>query len=249
MNQALSLVEQLKNLEHLQELDLKIDALKKNQSSLPAHLKDIDESLSKLKNVIELKKRTHADLDKTYRQAQAALELNRERLTRSSSKLESVQNSQEFQAANKEIDQLKKLTTNLEEQEKKSIAELATLSQEITTLTEQFDKMQAQRNSESTALSGQDSQFKTDISTLTSERAQFTSKVEAKILSIYERVRPARGGLGIVPTVGGRCKGCNMMVPPQLYNEVHRGSALHSCPSCHRLLYVPSAGISPEAGS
>ena len=81
--------------------------------------------------------------------------------------------------------------------------------------------------------------YKTDIDSLLAERAQFCSQVDQKILVQYDRVRGARGGIGIVPAVAGRCKGCNMMVPAQLYNEVQRALTLHSCPSCHRLLFVP----------
>lgn len=240
MNQPLPLVEQLRSLEHLQELDLKIDALKKNQNSLPASLKTLDDSLNKVKFTLETKKNQVIELEKVQRQAQAALELNQDRLSRSNSKLEAVHNSQEFQAATKEIEQLKKLNITLEEQGKKSKTDLANTSQDVGLLTEQVQKLQKERDDQASVLLGQDSQFKTDIASLVAERAQFTSKVEARILSQYDRIRAARGGLGIVPAVGGRCKGCNMMVPPQLYNEVQKGTTLHSCPSCNRLLFLPA---------
>jgi predicted nucleic acid-binding Zn-ribbon protein len=240
VNQPLPLVEQLKNLEHLQELDLKIDSLKKGQNSLPAGLKVVDESLSKVKAALELKKNQALELDKVQRQTKAALDLNQDRLSRSNAKLEAVHNSQEFQAATKEIEQLKKLSGSLEEQNKKSGLEIEGMTREVAILTDQLNQLEGQRNAQATVLTGQDNQFKTDISSLMSERLKFSSKVEARILAQYDRIRMARGGIGIVPAVGGRCKGCNMMVPPQLYNEIHRGITLHSCPSCNRLLYLPS---------
>ena len=43
MTQALALREQLKALENLQEIDLKIDSLKKNKGGLPAALKALDD--------------------------------------------------------------------------------------------------------------------------------------------------------------------------------------------------------------
>lgn len=241
MNQPLPLVEQLRNLECLQEIDLKIDSLKKGQSSLPSSLKLVDDSLNKLRALVESKKNQMQEMEKTQRQTLAALDLNRERLTRSSAKLESVQNSQEFQAANKEIEQLKKLNLSLEEQSKKSDADLAAVKSEIASLQEKLTQVQGERETQAAQVSGKESELKTDIATLNSERVKYSSLVESRILSQYDRVRAARNGLGIVPTVGGRCKGCNMMVPPQLYNEVQKGLTLHSCPSCHRLLFVPVA--------
>ena len=70
---------------------------------------------------------------------------------------------------------------------------------------------------------------------------EFTQGVEVRLLNQYERIRGARAGLGITAAVGGRCRACNMMVPPQLFNELQRGSALHSCPSCNRILYAMSS--------
>ena len=239
MNQPLPLVVQLKNLEHLQELDLKIDSIKKDQSSLPSGLKSMDDSLSKLRHKLELKKNQASETDKIHRQARAALELNQDRLTRSNSKLEGVQNSQEFQAASKEIEQLKKLNLTLEEQDKKALADLEVFQKEVQIITAEFDKIQGERNDKAGVVSGKENQLKTDIFGLLSEREKFSCNVEPRILAQYDRVRGARGGLGIVPALGGRCKGCNMMVPPQLYNEVVRGSTLHACPSCHRILFVP----------
>ncbi len=241
MNPVLPLVEQLSNLERLQELDLKIDSLKKEQGSLPVSLKVVTDSLNKCQATLNSKKALISEIEKVHRQTQAALDLNRDRLTRSSSKLEAVHNSVEFQAASKEIEQLKKLNLTLEEQDKKSCSEIEVGQKSLKDLEDQVQKLQKERDTQAESVSSQETKFKKDIDHLMSERAVFSSKVEVKIMNQYNRIRPARGGLGIVPAVGGRCKGCNMMVPPQLYNEISRGSALHSCPSCHRLLYMPAA--------
>ncbi len=239
MNQPLPLREQLKSLEHLQELDLKIDSIKKSENGLPVALKLLDDSLVKLKGALDLKKNQISEMEKVQRQTQAALELNQDRMTRSNAKLDGVQNTQEFQAANKEIDQLKKLNASLDEQTKKSVADIELAAKDQAILEEQFNKVKDERDSEDAKISGQVGKHQADITSLLAERKNFSSKVERGTLALYDRVRGARGGLGIVPSVGGRCKGCNMMLPPQLYNEVQRCTVLHCCPSCHRLLYLP----------
>jgi predicted nucleic acid-binding Zn-ribbon protein len=238
VSQPLPLREQLKALESLQEIDLKIDSLKKNRNALPAQIKVLDEGVAKLRASVESKKNAILEIEKSQRQTQAALDLNRDRLARANSKLEAVSNSQEFQAANKEIDQLKKLNTSLEEQSKKALSDVEALNKEVTELGTQFEKQSTEKDSQVAQLNSQGSKLETDIGILTAERKQFVVKVEPRILSQYDRIRGARAGLGIVPAVGGRCKGCNMMVPPQLFIEIQRGSQLHQCPSCQRLLYI-----------
>src|SRR6185295_968135 len=98
-----------------------------------------------------------------------------------------------------------------------------------------------ERSAQAQQVSGQESQVGDEIESLLKERSKFTVSVEPRILAQYDRVRGARAGLGIVPALGGRCKGCNMMVPPQLYNEIQKVTQLHACPSCHRILFVPAA--------
>ena len=241
MNQALSLTEQLKKLASLQEIDLKIDSIKKNQSSLPIGLKAADDSLKKVQALLEVKKSADAELVKSTQQTQAAWELNQERLTRSQTKLEAVQTSQEFQAVNKEIEQLKKLNASLDEQKKKLSSEREVLTREMAVYDEQLKKLNQEKDAQTQSMNGQDRQLRGDLEGLLSARVEFTQGVEVRLLNQYERIRGARAGLGITAAVGGRCRACNMMVPPQLFNELQRGSALHSCPSCNRILYAMSS--------
>jgi predicted nucleic acid-binding Zn-ribbon protein len=240
VTQPLPLSGQLKALECLQEIDLKIDSLKKNRGGMPAQLKALEEGVLKLKMSVDAKKKAIEDIEKSQRQTQAAQELNRDRLTRANSKLEAVGNSQEFQAANKEIEQLKK---SLEEQTKKAVLDIEALNKAAAELSAQLEKQMGEKEAQGAILNTQGSRLDTDIGALTAERKQFVSQVEPRILSQYDRIRGARAGIGIVPAVGGRCKGCNMMVPPQLFIEIQRANQLHQCPSCQRLLFVaqPSA--------
>jgi predicted nucleic acid-binding Zn-ribbon protein len=241
VTQPLPLREQLKALEHLQELDLKIDRLKANKNSLPQALKTMDAGLAKLKSAESMKKNAATELEKTKAQTGAALDLNKDRLARANSKLEAVSNGPEFQAANKEIEQLKKLNATLEEQLKKTSQEIEAVNKEATDLAGQVTKAAEERSAKAVSVSGQESQVGGEIDSLMKERSKYTGSVEPRILSQYDRVRGARAGLGIVPALGGRCKGCNMMVPAQLYNEIQKVTQLHACPSCHRILFVPVA--------
>lgn len=243
VTQPLPLREQMKALEHLQELDLKIDALQKKKAAVPGALKALETNLQKTRTTVEAKRNAIGELEKVQRQTKAAIDLNNDRLTRANAKLENVGNSQEFQAANKEIDQLKKLNGSLEEQLKKTDQEIEAASKELTTLEADLTQVQENKSQEEGVLSGQSNQFDADIAALTQQRAPHVTQVDKRVLGQYDRVRVARGGLGIVPAIAGRCKGCNMMVPPQLYNEVQRGNQVHQCPSCHRILFVPGQEI------
>ena len=235
------LKEQLKALEHLQELDLKIDQIQKNKESLPGALKVLNEQLKKVEFQVTAKKNSVAEVEKVQKQNRAALDLNKDRLTRSSARLEGVQNSTEFQAINKEIDQLNKLNLTLEEQLKKATVDMEMLAKSLGEIQTQHDSVEGERSTESAKISGQESQYAGELGTLKTQRTRYTESIEKRTLALYDRVRVQRAGLGIVPAVSGRCKGCNMVLPPQLYIQVQKCVELLSCPSCHRILFVPGS--------
>ena len=237
-----NLAEQFKNLEQVQEYDFKIDSLKKKKSALPAALKSLDEALVKCRLVVETKKKAGEDIQKILRQTQAAVDLQNDRLVRSSSKLEGVQNHNEFTAANKEIDQLKKSLLTLDEQITKAKADVDVANQAIATAEAEVLRLTTEHGQLLATITGEGDQLESGINALLTERGQYTGSIDPRILSQYDRVRGARGGIGIAPAVAGRCRACNMILPPQFYNELHRMSAVQQCPSCHRLLFLPGQG-------
>ncbi len=238
MTNSFPIPQQMKSLEGLQELDLKIDQLKKAKAALPVALQAADTELSKANAAVDAKKKLIEEAEKALRQSRAAMDLNRDREGRSASRLEAVRNSQEFQAVNKEVDQLKKLNTTLGEQIKKSEQEIEAATTQLKALEGKVTESQTARESQATQLSGESQSLDAQINELVAQRKQFTPNVDPRVLAQYDRVRVARNGLGISPAAGGRCKACNMMVPPQMFNEILQNKGMHQCPSCYRLLYV-----------
>jgi uncharacterized protein len=241
VNQPLPIGEQMKVLEQIQELDLKVDELKKSKKSLPLTLKALDDSLSRQMAAVAAKQVAIIEIEKMQRQTQAAIELNKDRLERSSTRLEKVQNSHEFQAAQKELDQLRKLALQLQDQVKRSAVEHVTGNAELDALNTELAKVRDEREAHSSLLSGQGNKLDSEIGIFETDRSKLATQIDPRVLSQYNRIRVARGGVGLVLVVGGRCKGCNMMIPPQLYNEVQKAVSVQACPSCHRLLHVTAS--------
>ena len=44
-------------------------------------------------------------------------------------------------------------------------------------------------------------------------------------------------GRAVVEAKGGKCTGCQMKLPPQLFILVQRVETLESCPACQRFLF------------
>lgn len=238
---SLSLKEQLLALAQVQEVDLKIDQLNNRKKALPAHLKALDQNVAQLEATLNAKTAELGEIEKKQKQSKAAIELNQDRMGRSSKKLEGVQNSQEFQAASKEIEQLKKMNADLESQQVKFTQDVEAIQKTVADLNQQIEKVKSERQSKVQEVEGETGKLDKDLGELTIHRNSFAVDIQPQVLSRYDRVRGARAGVGVAAAIAGRCTVCNLMVPPQMFNELQKALEVMHCPSCHRLLYVPNS--------
>jgi predicted nucleic acid-binding Zn-ribbon protein len=54
----------------------------------------------------------------------------------------------------------------------------------------------------------------------------------------YEKLREGRRGVAVAEARAGGCMGCNMQLPPQMYNNLYKGEELITCPHCQRILVL-----------
>jgi hypothetical protein len=53
----------------------------------------------------------------------------------------------------------------------------------------------------------------------------------------FNTVKGLTRGTGIAPVLDSICLGCNMNIPPQMYNELQRFDSIKFCPHCQRIIY------------
>lgn len=70
---------------------------------------------------------------------------------------------------------------------------------------------------------------------------RLSREIPAEWLKVVHRLQGG-GQPAVVPASDGFCSYCRIQVPTQLFQEVVRGSRIHQCPCCARILYVPEGG-------
>jgi hypothetical protein len=67
---------------------------------------------------------------------------------------------------------------------------------------------------------------------------QVAETVTAGVLVLYRRVKAAKADeLGVAAVHAATCRGCNVSLPPQMYNDLQRNDRLKHCPNCDRIIY------------
>ncbi len=75
------------------------------------------------------------------------------------------------------------------------------------------------------------------LSRLEKDWSNISKVIEPELLKKFIKVKEKAGGVAIAAVNDAVCQGCNMNIPPQMYNELQRFDSLKICPHCQRIVY------------
>jgi uncharacterized protein len=185
--------------------------------------------------------RTRGELVGEMRQMSIQVEKSREKLSR-------CRTEREANAAQRELEELRKLYRDRE-------LEIDKLGALVEQARGEIDKVTVERD----ALAGELGQNEGEVNNRLGElekvagvqndaRKEAVAKVKPELYRRYELIRKRRG-TGIASTLDGTCSACNMRLPPMLFQQLARGTDFGQCPSCNRILYVRSAADAADTQS
>lgn len=228
----------LEMLEELQDVDQLIDSLKGTQSSLHAELNEIAQAVdSACEELASLKARL-AQLEQEKGELEASHAAELENIQRSETNMKEIKTNKEFQAVGREITAARKQVTDLEEQVLQKISQIDELSGAVaakSALLDELNQNSAQRTSEKQA---EIDKIQQDIDSDVTRRDALTKEMPASLVKRFAALRDQRRGQALAIARDGYCLGCNMHLPPQLYNNLFKYEELLTCPHCQRILIL-----------
>jgi uncharacterized protein len=244
----LSLRDQIACLEALAAIDADLrridDQLSEERSllaNMKAELRKLDEKLAADRASVSDMEKTRGDLTVEVRQMSTQIERSREKLSRS-------RNERESNAAQRELEELRKLQRDREDE----INKLAIL---LEAAKKTIDESDIQQKKIADDLGGRESDVSAKLSGVIrerdekmAERGKLASAVKPLTLRRYDQVRKRKGN-AIAKTVDGTCLSCHMRLPPMLFQKVMRSDEFEQCPSCARILYYDPPPDAQQRGS
>jgi predicted nucleic acid-binding Zn-ribbon protein len=225
-------------LEQLQEIDLLVDVLKATKNSLLLDLNGIAQSLDNAREGVAGLKNRAAQLEKDKGQLEANHASELENIHRSETNMKEIKTNKEYQAVGREIAAARKQVAELEEQILQKITQLDELNSEISGGEAALSELEQNTNQRSNEKQAEIDKVQQDIDVDRLRRDIITKELPANILKRYDSLRDQRRGQAVAVARDGYCLGCNMQLPPQLYNSLFRVDELISCPHCQRMLIL-----------
>lgn len=230
--------EKLMVLEDLQELDLKSDGSQARIQDALSEIEALDGRLQDARTAVEAKNSEIAATETERQTLEENLAAETANITRSEINLKGITTQKEYQAVNKEIASAKKLIVELEEQILQKItladelkAELAKMEEELSALDQNLGVSKAEIRAR---IESEEASVAIDAKA----REERIKAIPPAMFKRYEKLREGRRGIAVVEARDGGCMGCNMHIPPQMYNNLYRGEELITCPHCQRILVL-----------
>jgi hypothetical protein len=230
----------LANLIELQKADSEIARLQAEIASLPKKVAAIEAQLAGSKDRSEKAKAALKADEMARRKYESDIEGLRQKISKYRDQMLSVKTNQEYQALGHEITFAEQNIAKLEDgiletmvDADNKTAELKRAEGDLKAHTSEIEKEKAiakQRTAEDEKLMDEQKQLRDGL----------RKAIDSDILRQYDRVLKFRGS-AIAEALDHRCAACQVLLRPQVYNDLRSTEKFITCDSCQRILYYDPA--------
>jgi uncharacterized protein len=230
--------DQIELLAELQEKELEASKIESVLKKVPGKIEEMTMSLRKFETAIEAQKEVLSNFKKSYRSLEMDVQSHQSRIKKREEQLRAVKTNKEYQAILMEMEEIKQVISKIEDETLACLDQMDVSENEVQAKLNDY-KIEKESIDISRAELEQEAEAeKKKLDEIVSERDRISKLINPQLLSHYQFVKSIAGKLAIVEVRNAVCLGCNMNIPHQMYNELHRGNELRNCPHCQRLIYV-----------
>jgi predicted nucleic acid-binding Zn-ribbon protein len=229
--------EQSGTLKELQDLDLDLESLRARITEFEPLLAEVEEPALALEQEVTTLQGRLQEMRLEERRLERAADDRRARLKALKERQKSVRNLREEAAVQAEFDLLQRSLEGEEQEALTLLDQIRKLEERLEEAEEALQTARAEVDPRRTRLLEEERSAQEELGRLEEKRETYASRVPAKELRSYERIRGGGRSVAVATlTPDGACGHCFGMVPLQVQNEIRSGKALIPCQSCGVLL-------------
>ncbi len=231
------MIEQIRHLLVLQQHDIRQQELEKELVRLPEELEGLRADITELEGFLKKEIENLDEVESWKRTHEETLAEEEDRIQKRMQAIDQVQSAKEYVALQKDLDSIRKRVRDHEsevlslmESVEKRRAEVTSRQAEIA----EFQRVLAQRE-EIFAKKIRD--IDAELEGLKRDRATLVTTIDKVWFRKYDFLAKRRFP-PVAKAEHNNCLGCNMGIPPQLFNQLYEMKDMIQCPHCTRILYI-----------
>lgn len=221
----------------IQTLDQRMAALEKEVAELPRYIAAIEKTLESHIRRLDADKAALAANQKDRKALDLEIQTQQQKISKLRDQMSGAKTNEQYRAFQNEID----FAENAIKKSEDRIIELMSASEPLDAAVKAADaslqQEKKQVEAEKTRVRERTAVDRTELEKLRAQHKELFATLPRPSASAYERIRKKWKGTVASEVVGGRCTACQMMLRPQLFQDLRKGDALMFCESCNRFLY------------
>jgi len=231
--------EQIDMLVKLQGVETEIGNIQSILNDAHRKLETLDAGLVEFERTIEEQEAILEELKKKYRDYESDTRINLDREKKTQAKLRSVKTNREYQSLLKEIEEEKAKNSKIEDKMIECLDRMDEIEKNIAKKKDEYVQASNSIMKEKEKIKQELEEGGIRLSKLDKDRENVSRMINPELLKKYLIIKKQNpGGLAVVPVKNALCHGCNVILPPQLYNELFHCDSLKFCPNCQRIIYL-----------
>ena len=229
---------QLLTLIDLQAFDTRIAALEAEAARLPKQIDALHAALADARKTLDAMKAKADTTKKDLRTKEKDLEVTTAKRAKSEARLWEVKNNTEYSAVLAEIETIKQEKARGEEEILGLMEVQERLAVDIREAEGKFKTREEQARQDEAVVKTKLAEVEKELGLVRAERDSRARELPRGLLSDYEKILRARGGVAVVAVNSAAiCGGCRVSIRPQAIQELRAANAPLLCESCGRYLY------------
>lgn len=240
--------EKLKTLYELQAVDNDIDKLVQLRGELPEEVASLEEEVESLKAKRVRMEQLIDGYNQNIASSKKEIEEFDSEIEKYRSQLENISNSREYDSINKELENQDLLRAIAEKNINEAREAIDDKKVDLDRISDRITIREGDLESKKQELSSIVESTAKEEAALSKRRETYTSKLDERTLSAYERIRKStHNHLAVVTlfpknddgTCGDACGGCFHTITPQRLIDIASGKKLVICEHCGRIIVNP----------
>lgn len=223
-------------LKQAQVLDKEIYDLTQRVEEIPLLMRGMEESFSEEGRALEQLIQEFKSLQVKQKDLENDLGSREANVKKYESQLTQVKTNKEYSALQQEIQSLKADISIVEEKMIALFDEIEGFQKKVNAEKERLSKEGVELKRKKQEKEAEQSQAKEKIQKLTLERNEILVKLEPDVRRQYEAILRSRRGTALSVLQGENCGACQILIRPQLQNEVNLSERIVTCENCGRIL-------------
>lgn len=240
------MLEDLKRLIDIQRVDLRLREVTHQIDQFPARLAVLDKQLRDARAAQQARRDRLTESLKNRKKFELEVQALEEKIRKFKDQLYEVKSNEAYRALQHEIEAAEQEKRAWEDKELEVMIAAEQLEKDVKAGEEQTKQVAAEVARLRQQAEAEHTKWQAEAAELRTQRDALRAGIEADLLEQYDRIARMHGGVALAEAREEVCQVCLVRIRPQVFSELKRNDQIILCDSCHRILYYVPAPAPTE---